>query len=154
MKRFKLQKVTKSVIATALALVITIGALPIGHVFATGSGKNNPDIQKIENIALDYSKYFDSSVVFKLPDTINADDEISVIITTDDNAVIDVYEGSDKTMSLSDFALKSNYAKAAKQKLAKSKAEVLAELDKKNISYKIGEEYSTILNGRSNTKNF
>jgi len=37
MKRFKLQKVTKSVIATALALVITIGALPIGHVFATGS---------------------------------------------------------------------------------------------------------------------
>ncbi|MBQ6884802.1 MAG: leucine-rich repeat protein [Clostridia bacterium] len=147
MKRFKLQKVTKSVIATALALVITIGALPIGHVFATGSGKNNPDIQKIENIALDYSKYFDSSVVFKLPDTINADDEISVIITTDDNAVIDVYEGSDKTMSLSDFALKSNYAKAAKQKLAKSKAEVLAELDKKNISYKIGEEYSTILNG-------
>ncbi len=147
MKRFKLQKVTKSVIATALALVITIGALPIGHVFATGSGKNNPDIQKIENIALDYSKYFDSSVVFKLPDTINADDEISVIITTDDNAVIDVYEGSDKTMSLSDFALKSNYAKAAKQKLAKNKAEVLAELDKKNISYKTGEEYSTILNG-------
>ncbi len=147
MKHFKLQKIMKGILATVLALVITIGALPVSQVAATGTNRNNPDIQKIDNIALDYSKYFDSSVVFKLPDTIKADDEISVIITTDDAAVIDVYEGSDKTMSLSDFALKSNYAKAAKKNLAKDKAEVLAQLDKKNISYKTGEEYSTILNG-------
>ena len=60
---------------------------------------------------------------------------------------MDAYEDSDKTMSLADFALKSNYAKVAKQNLAKDKAEVLAALDEQNISYKTGEEYSTILSG-------
>ena len=96
---------------------------------------------------MDYSKYFNSSVVFKLPDTIDKNDEISVIVTTDDKAVIDVYQGSDKTMSLADFAVNSNYAKLAKQNLAKDKAEVLTALDKQNISYKTGEEYTTILSG-------
>ncbi len=147
MKHSRLNKLFKGFAATLLAAVITLGSLPVSQVYAIGGSKGNPDIQKIDNIPLDYSKYFDSSVVFKLPDTIDKDDEISVIVTTDDKAVIDVYEGSDKTMSLADFALKSNYAKAAKQNLAKDKAEVLAALDKQNISYKTGEEYTTILSG-------
>ncbi len=147
MKHSRLNKLFKGFAATLLAAVITLGSLPLSQVYAIGCSKGNPDIQKIDNIALDYSKYFDSSVVFKLPDTIDKNDEISVIITTDDKAVIDVYEGSDKTMSLADFALKSNYAKVAKQNLAKDKIEVLAALDKQNISYKTGEEYTTILSG-------
>ncbi len=133
--------------ATTLAVVITLGSLPFSQVHAIGDHNGNSDIKKIDNIALDYTKYFDSSVVFELPDTVKENDEISVIITTDDIAVMDAYEDSDKTMSLEDFALKSNYAKAAKQNLAKDKAEVLAALDKQNISYKTGEEYSTILSG-------
>ncbi len=147
MKYSRLNKLFKGFAATLLAAVITLGSLPLSRVNAIGGIKGNSDIQKIDNIALDYSKYFNNSVVFKLPDTIDKNDEISVIVTTEDKAVIDVYEGSDKTMSLADFALKSNYAKLAKQNLAKDKAEVLAALDKQNISYKTGEEYTTILSG-------
>ena len=143
----RLHKFVKGITATALAAVITLGSLPLSQVYAVGSDKTNPDIQKIDNIALDYSKYFDSSVVLELPDTINDNDEISVIVTTDDIAVMDAYEDSDKTMSLADFASSSDYAKVAKQNLVKNKAEVLAALDKQNISYKTGEEYSTILSG-------
>ncbi len=142
-----MKKSIKRIAATTLAAVITLGSLPLSQVHAASGNFNSSDIKKIDNIALDYSKYFDNSVVFKLPETIKEDDEISVIITTGDNAVIDVYEGSDKTMSLSDFALKSNHAKAAKQNLAEDKAKVLSALDKQNIAYKTGEEYSTILSG-------
>ncbi len=133
--------------AFALAAVITLGSLPLSQVYALGNDKTDSYVQKIDNLALDYTDYFDSSVVFELPDTINENDEISVIVTTDDISVMDAYEDSDKTMSLADFALKSNYAKVAKQNLAKDKAEVLAALDEQNISYKTGEEYSTILSG-------
>ena len=147
MKQLKLQKFSMRLAAASLSALIMFGSLPTIHATALGGNKTNANIQKIDNIALDYSKYFDSSVVFKLPETIKDDDEISVIITTDDKAVIDVYKGSDQTMSLSDFALTSESAKVAKLQLAKAKETVLKCLNEKNISYKTGEEYTTILNG-------
>ncbi len=147
MKCTGLYKFAKGISAIALAAAIVLGSLPMSQVYAISGDNSNSDIKKIDNIALDYSKYFNDSVVFKLPDAVNPDDEISVIITTDDKAVIDVYEGSDKTMSLEQFALNSDYAKVAKQNLADDKADILSVLDDKKISYKTGEEYSTILSG-------
>lgn len=147
MNFLRLKKFGKRVVTTVLAAVILFGSLPPIQISATGNSGVNSDIKKIDNIALDYSKYYDSSVVFKLPDTVKPNDEISVIITTDDKAVIDVYEESSKTMSLSDFATNSDYAKSVKQNLVKDKAEFLKSLDEQNIFYKTGEEYTTVVNG-------
>ena len=147
MKNFKTKNFKNRIIASAMAFAISVGSLPMSQVAAVAENNSNPDIKKIDNIALDYSKYFNESVVFELPDTIKDDAEISVIITTDDKAIIDIYEGSDKTMSLSDFATDDKYVSAAKKDLAKNKSKVLDALDKKNISYKTGEEYTTIVNG-------
>ena len=147
MKHSKLHKLTKGFFASVLAFVITVGSLPPIQAGAMSSDKNVSDIQKIDNIALDYSKYFDSSVVQKLPDTIKPTDQISVIITTDRVAVMDAYQGTDKTMSLAQYASNSDYAKTAKENLSKDKADFLAVLDEQKISYKTGEEYSTILSG-------
>ena len=148
MKHLKLQKFMKGIVAATVAFVILFGSLPIAQVSALGSDKSkNPYINKIDNIALDYTKYFDSSVAFKLPDTVKDNDEISVIVTTDNVAVMDAYQTSNKTMSLSDFALTSETAKVAKSELAKDKSKFLKALDDKNISYRTGEEYTTIVNG-------
>ena len=147
MKHFNLQKLIKGFAALMLVFVILFGSLPISQVSAAGVNTTSSDIKKIDNIALDYSKYFNSSVVFELPDTINADDEISVIITTDNIAVMDAYEATNKTMSLSEYASNSENTKKAQKELAKDKAKVLDALDKKNISYKTGEEYTNIING-------
>ncbi len=147
MKHLKLRKIIKDFAAFALVFVMLFGSLPISQVAAVSGNTTSSDIKKIDNIALDYSNYFNSSVVFELPDAIQDNDEISVIITTDNIAVMDAYEASNKTMSLSDFALTSESAKAAQKELAKDKAKVLAALDKKNISYKTGEEYTNIVNG-------
>ncbi len=147
MNNIVVKKIVMRAAASVLAAVILFGSLPLSSVGAVSANVKNPDIQKIDNMALDYSKYFDSSVVFKLPETIKDDDEISVIVTTDDIAVMDAYEKSDKTMSLSDFASTSKCAKVAKQELEKDKASVLSTLEKNNISYKTGEEYTTVLSG-------
>ena len=131
MKHLKLQKFTKGIVAAIVALVILFGSLPIAQISAfDGDNNKNPYINKIDNIALDYTKYFDSSVAFKLPDTVKDSDEISVIVTTDNVAVMDAYQTSNKTMSLSDFALTSETAKVAKIELAKDKSKFLKALDK------------------------
>ena len=71
MKYLGMKKYIKRIAATTLVAVITLGSLPLSRVYAERGNTNNPDIQKIDNIALDYSKYFDNSVVFKLPETSN-----------------------------------------------------------------------------------
>lgn len=147
MKKIKLFKNLRSIIAASLAAVITLGSVPLSEVYAVGGEYAESQIQKIDNIQLNYDQYLDSSVVFKLPDTINDNDEISVIVTVDSTTVMDAYEGTDKTMSLSEYALNSDYALQAKENLSDKKSDLLADLDKKNISYKTGEEYTTILSG-------
>ena len=147
MKHFTLKKFMRRIVATTIAAVILFGSLPMNNIMAVTDNKDNPLINKIDNIPLDYSKYFNSSVVFKLPDKVKDSDEISVIVTTDNVAVMDAYEQSNKTMSLADFALTSESAKLAKQELAVDKERFLKTLDENNISYKTGEEYTTVLNG-------
>ena len=147
MNHFNTKKITKRFLTVVLATIITISSLPLSQVGAISGKSGNSDIKKIDNIPLDYSKYFDSSVVFELPDTINDNDEISVIITTDNKAVIDVYQGSDTTMSLKEFASCSDYAKDAKEIVFNEKKKILSKLDEQNIKYKTGEEYSTVLSG-------
>ena len=148
MKNLKLQKFMKGIVAAVVAFVILFGSLPIMEVAALmGYDDKKSYFNKIDNIALDYSQYFDSSVVFKLPDTVKDSDEISVIITTDNVAVMDAYQTSNKTVSLADFASSSESAKVAKAELSKDKAQFLKTLDEKQISYKIGEEYTTVISG-------
>ena len=70
MNGVRLQKFIKSISAVILAFMIAVGSLPLSQVYAAGSDTNSSDIKKIDNIALDYSEYYNSSVVFELPDTV------------------------------------------------------------------------------------
>ncbi len=103
-------------------------------------------IQKTDDFASDYSQYLDSSVVFKLPEGVSQKDEISVIVTLDGTTVMEAYEGTDKTMSFSQYALSAD-AQKIRNKVSNDKAKLLKSLDKLDISYKVGEEYSNILKG-------
>lgn len=147
MKKSGIQKSLKRIMSAVLVLAFIIGSIPLSTVGAIADDYTSSSIKKLDNINLDYTDYIDSNVVFELPDTINDNDEISVIVTVDATTVMDAYEGTDKTMSLSDYAQNSNYANKVKDEVAAKKAQVLDSLDKQNISYKTGEEYSTILSG-------
>lgn len=132
--------------ACLIVVALAVGILAIPNSQASGYGASY--IQKLDNKAeMNLQDYLDNSVMFELSDKISDDEEISVIITVDTDNLMDAYEGTDKTMSFKDYALYSEDAAAIKQQIRKDKAQVLTALDDKNISYTIGNEYSTLISG-------
>ncbi len=147
MKNHRIVNTSKRIIVTILAVLIALVSLPIAQVSAAEGQLNSPYVKEIENMASDYYKYLDDSVVFELPDNVKDEDEISVIVTLDHVSVMDAYNGTDKTMSLAEYAANSEYAANARKTVSHKKAELLRSLDSQNIPYKTGEEYSTIFGG-------
>ena len=94
------------------------------------------------DLKVNYKDFLDSSVMQKLPDTIQPDDEISVIIARDEQNLLDAYEATDKAMSFTQFALESEEAANIISKRDSRKAQILSSLDKAGVVYAAGEEYS------------
>jgi len=104
-------------------------------------------IEKREDLEVDYSDYLDNSVVLQLPDGVTNDDEISVIITVDTATIMEAYEGTDKSMSFSDYALESEDAAKITAEIEDKKADILSRLDDLGVEYTVGEDYNTLLSG-------
>lgn len=152
MKKARFAKKCRAVLSAALVPVLLAGAviapviktvLPI----ATASDYDREIVKRLEGVATDYRQYLNSSVMFRLPEGVSADDEISVIVTVKSANMMDVYESSDKSMSLSEYASDRNRAEALKAGIAEEKSKVLVALDSSDVSYKLGEDYSTVLSG-------
>ena len=160
MKKKVLARIFKSVTALLCisAIVAETVAVPAAQagVYYVSAGQNSDRgdsgfdasfIKELDNLGIDLKDYFDNSVMFELPDNVKDDDEISVIISVDVINIMDAYEGTDKTMSFSEFALESAVADKIRADIALEKAEFLAKLDKSGIKYTEGEEYDTLLSG-------
>ncbi len=145
MEKTKLSKKLKGALSLGLATAMLAGSLVIPTA-ATGEFKASY-IQQVEGMGANWESYIDSSKMFKLPEGVKANEEISVIITVDGAALMDTYEGTDKTMSFSEYAQNSDDAKSQAALIADKKAELLKKLDKKDIAYKTGENYSAVLAG-------
>ncbi len=104
-------------------------------------------IKENNDLKLNLDSFLDKNVMYKLPDGVGDDEEISVIITLDVINLMDAYEKTDKTMSFADFALKSEEAKQIRQEIEVKQAAILKELGQKAISYKEGKVYDTLLTG-------
>ncbi len=104
-------------------------------------------IKENNNLNWNIDPYIDSNVMFKLPDSVSDDEEISVIITLDIINLMDAYEATDKTMSFAQFTLESDKAVQIREDVADKKAEILDILDQKAIAYTVGQEYDTLLTG-------
>ena len=86
------------------------------------------------DLKVNYQDFLDSSVMQKLPETIKADDDISVIIALDEQNLLDAYEATDKTMSFTQFALESEKAAEIISKRDNRKAQILASLDEAGVA--------------------
>ncbi len=145
MKKTMLAKKMKSALSVLMVLAIVFGSIAIPKAQASGFGASY--IEKLNNIATNYEKYLDNSVMFELPDGVSDDEDISVIVTVDVVNLMDAYNGSDKTMSLSDYVVNSSDAAKIRENIAHKKSQVLKSLDDNKIAYSEGEDYSTILSG-------
>ena len=151
MKKIIHTKAMRTVLSAFLAAAMLLGVVPVQGVRAAASQETSMAasyIQKMENApAVDLETYADSSVMFRLSDNIREDEEISVIITVDAPNLMDAYEGTDKTMSFTDFALESEEAAAIEKQIASEKARILAVLDEQGVACTAGADYSVLTAG-------
>lgn len=90
--------------------------------------------------------YFDPDVVFKLPETVASNDDISVIVSLDSVSVMDAYNAANTTKSLSQF-VQSSAAKDVASDAAKAQDQLIKQLKKAKVNHTVGARYDTILNG-------
>ena len=134
-------------LAVALIAVMLLVAMLVQPVAQAASYDASFIREYTGDLKVNYQDYLDSSVMQKLPDTIKADDEISVIIALNEQNLMDAYEATDKAMSFTQFALESEEAAEIISKRDSRKAQILAALDEAGVAYTAGEEYSAALTG-------
>ena len=137
----------KRTATTALLIILVVATLLSISGFGQLTVTAADYIQEFSgDIVTNIQNYFDSNVLFKLPDTIAQDDYISVIVNLDNDAVYDAYCKTDKSVSFIEYA-KSDAAEAIRKEIASEKTDILAALDEKTLSYTAGADYSAILSG-------
>ncbi len=92
------------------------------------------------------NNYLDSSVMYRLPDTVSKTDAVSVIITTDTETLLEAYGKRDDGMSFSEFTETFTAGRVLKN-IEKANAALVDKLDSLGIDYEIGESYETLLAG-------
>ncbi|MBR3895217.1 MAG: leucine-rich repeat protein [Clostridia bacterium] len=144
MKQKKLlTRLILSVLAVATVLSTVFAALMLsGNDTTAGSIVRLFD----KDVKTNLSDYLDPSVVQKLPDHVKETDEISIILQTESEALLDAYQSAETGLSFAEFA-KTDEALAIKAELDAKKAELISELDASGVSYKLGNDYDTVLGG-------
>ena len=109
-------------IVGACGFFVTAGieSMKRGEDFASAVAVAESDIKEIKNNAsakvnLHTEKYFDNDVVFEVPSTIAADDEISLIVTMNSASLVEVYKEKNTKLSLTEFTSTREAEKIAKK---------------------------------------
>ncbi|MBQ7906692.1 MAG: leucine-rich repeat protein [Clostridia bacterium] len=129
------------VLATILLLSVIIPSLGKSYAYDAQYIK-----QFTDSLTTNRNQYFDSSVVFELPSGVKDSDEISVIISLSNPALLDEYNETNKEISFTEFAF-SERADEVRAEIATEKEQILATLKEQGISFQTGADYSAILTG-------
>ena len=133
MKKTRTLKTLRASVSAFTALLLLVGALIVPAMRITPDAlaeESDGYITKLDKL-VNYSQYLDNKVMFKLPDTVGADQDISVIITVDNPTVLDAYEKSAKTMSFTEYALYGDDAREIKETVSEKKNALLNALGRK-----------------------
>ncbi len=134
------------IVVISLALMFTLTCFLSG---GNGSIAVAQDFIKLVDSKIDTGllSFLDSSVVFKLPDTVKDTDKVSLIINMkNEMSVLDAYEESAKAMSFKQFA-STEQANDIRACISAEGQKLKKALDDAGISYQSGKEYSEIISG-------
>ncbi len=142
------RKITMS--AVTVLLLLTIIASLFTSILSADSTTYYGDSPYISlnnsGASFDKSKYFDDSVVYRLPDSVSMTDELSLIIEMPGYTLLDYYEKADTDATFTNY-VNSADAAAVKDRINGEMKQQLALLDEANVTYEVGAEYSTLLCG-------
>ncbi|MBQ7347570.1 MAG: leucine-rich repeat protein [Clostridia bacterium] len=143
----KNKKLLTRLIVSVIAIVTVLSTV-LASLLLSGNDTSAGSIIRLfdGDINTNMSDYLDSSVVQKLPDNVKDTDEISVIVQTTQEALLDAYQSMDTDMSFAEF-VQTDEAAAIKADIAAKKAEIVADLSAAKIDFALGNDYDTVLGG-------
>ena len=142
----------------AVKILSLVTATAITASFFAGDGKSQntsvyarkstlSDITEVTaSYKNDLSPYYDENVTYKLPENVNGDEIISVIVKLNTDSVLDAYEKSAKDVSVSDYVLTASAASVSKT-VESERKKLIKKLSASGINYTLGETYDTVLGG-------
>lgn len=147
-KSSKLKKTVIAVLAVASAACITSGTVAQAFTDKGVQAVAAPNAIKSVDASVDggLDNYFDSEVVYRLPETVAADEDISVIVTMNTDSYLDAYEKSGYSGSLQSF-LDTFSAERTNVKIEREKKNLLGILDKSGLKYTLGAGYNAVFSG-------
>ena len=98
-----------------------------------------------EAVNFDRSQYY-SNAIYPLPEGVDDEEEISIIVQTKKQALLEAYDESGLDISFTDYCNMPE-ANAVREKVDEDIEALTALLDEQNIPYTVGEEYSAIFTG-------
>ena len=117
-----------------------------GSMQQAGNNKVSYATQTNASIKTNQEDFYNSDVIYKVPESVSENQDISVIVTMNTESLVDVYKDTVTSKTLSEF-VNSNEARSLVKKTHKDQDKLIKKLNKSGISYVLGEKYDTILNG-------
>ena len=130
----------------AAVMVLSAAAAVVAWLIPD-STVNGGGIRPLEgNLVTNRDQYLDSSVMYKLPETIKETDDISVIVEVKEKSLLEQYPGASSGMTFTEYT-QTDEAAAIRDRIAAEKQTLLADLDKAELKYTLGKHYTNVLGG-------
>ena len=112
-----------------------------------GSQQNTAYASKLDSpVKTNQEDFYNANVIYKLPESVKDNEDISVIVTLNKDSVMDAYKKAETTKTLTEFANAQETQKIVKE-AKKEQNQYIQKLNKSGISYKLGASYGVVLNG-------
>ena len=99
-----------------------------------------------DDILFNHEQYFDSSVVYQLPESVDDDEEISIILMTEATSVLDAFDKNGAGLSLKEFR-DSEEGQAIIAEADNKVNEMLSVIKSQGVEFELGEVYDTLFTG-------
>ena len=144
MKKKRIAKVSSRILMAllAVAMVFSFAASTLGTTVSASSSV----FKKNDSIYTDYKSFLDGSVVQALPDTVDKNETISVIVKLDTPSLLQSYNDTDKAMSFAEY-VNTEEAIKVKAQIQVEKEKYLAALTASGVPFTTGNDYSNVLAG-------
>ncbi len=143
----KTSKKLRLLTGLVLAVMLLTTAFTVFLSASGGTASDSALINRYEgNLELGNEKFFNSSVIYKLPDSVKDSDELSIIVQMKESALIDAYLEADTSLSFTEYAMTAEAADI-KANIADAAEKLQKRLENTDIDYTIGESYDTVLAG-------
>ena len=134
-------------LTSVLALVMLISTVMTVHLSANSGTYygSSPSISDVTgSVDLGTENLFNETVMYKLPDNVKENDDISIIVQMTNSSLLDAYDKSGSALSFTDYVLTSE-ADEVRTEIRESANALREKLN--GIDYQLGESYNVVMSG-------